>query len=197
MIVSDNGTELTSNAILSRQQEHDVEWHYIAPGKPMQNGFVESFNGRKPRRGTPDHRRMEDRLQYQPTAHEPQRAHPHWVRSTPRSGAKLEQTLLMNEGKSGSRSVPLELQSVEDLLWIRDEFLKNTVDFGRIVVHGHTPTLRPEVLKNRINIDTGAFATGTSWAIVSRGAADQTGSDIKWSADRSRFVDAQRGQTKR
>lgn len=46
MIVSDNGTELTSNAILSWQQEHDVEWHYIAPGKPMQNGFVESFNGR-------------------------------------------------------------------------------------------------------------------------------------------------------
>ena len=46
MIVSDNGTELTSNAILAWQQERDVEWHYIAPGKPMQNGFVESFNGR-------------------------------------------------------------------------------------------------------------------------------------------------------
>jgi putative transposase len=46
MIVSDNGTELTSNAILTWQQEHRVEWHYIAPGKPMQNGFVESFNGR-------------------------------------------------------------------------------------------------------------------------------------------------------
>jgi putative transposase len=46
MIVSDNGTEFTSNAILAWQQEHDVEWHYIAPGKPMQNGFVESFNGR-------------------------------------------------------------------------------------------------------------------------------------------------------
>jgi putative transposase len=46
MIVSDNGTEFTSNAILTWQQEHDVEWHYIAPGKPMQNGFVESFNGR-------------------------------------------------------------------------------------------------------------------------------------------------------
>jgi putative transposase len=45
-IVSDNGTELTSNAILAWQQERDVEWHYIAPGKPMQNGFVESFNGR-------------------------------------------------------------------------------------------------------------------------------------------------------
>ena len=46
MIVSDNGTEFTSNAILAWQQERDVEWHYIAPGKPMQNGFVESFNGR-------------------------------------------------------------------------------------------------------------------------------------------------------
>ena len=46
MIVSDNGTELTSNAILAWQQQRRVEWHYIAPGKPMQNGFVESFNGR-------------------------------------------------------------------------------------------------------------------------------------------------------
>ena len=59
MIVSDNGTELTSNAILQWCAEHKVEWHYIASrcpaavckqtargGKPMQNGFVESFNGR-------------------------------------------------------------------------------------------------------------------------------------------------------
>jgi len=46
MVVSDNGTELTSNAILSWQEERSVEWHYIAPGKPTQNGFVESFNGR-------------------------------------------------------------------------------------------------------------------------------------------------------
>ena len=46
MLVSDNGTELTSNAILRWQQERGVGWHYIAPGKPMQNGFVESFNGR-------------------------------------------------------------------------------------------------------------------------------------------------------
>ena len=42
MIVSDNGTELTSNAILKWQHDRFVEWHYIAPGKPMQNGFVES-----------------------------------------------------------------------------------------------------------------------------------------------------------
>ncbi len=46
MIVSDNGTEFTSNAILGWAIDHQVEWHYIAPGKPMQNGFVESFNGR-------------------------------------------------------------------------------------------------------------------------------------------------------
>jgi hypothetical protein len=45
-IVSDNGTELTSNAVLRWAAEQGIEWHYIAPGKPMQNGFVESFNGR-------------------------------------------------------------------------------------------------------------------------------------------------------
>ena len=46
MVVSDNGTELTSNAILKWQEDRLVEWHYIAAGKPLQNGFVESFNGR-------------------------------------------------------------------------------------------------------------------------------------------------------
>jgi serine/threonine protein phosphatase 1 len=56
--------------------------------------------------------------------------------------------------------VPLERQSEEDLLWIRDEFLNSTMDFGKIVVHGHTPAPEPEVLPNRINVDTGAFATG-------------------------------------
>lgn len=46
MIVSDNGTEFTSNAVLAWAQENRVTWHFIAPGKPMQNGFCESFNGR-------------------------------------------------------------------------------------------------------------------------------------------------------
>ena len=46
MIVSDNGTELTSNAVLALCGNTGVAWHYIAPGKPTQNGFVESFNGR-------------------------------------------------------------------------------------------------------------------------------------------------------
>jgi len=45
-VVSDNGTELTSTSILRWSQERQVEWHYIAPGKPTQNAFVESFNGR-------------------------------------------------------------------------------------------------------------------------------------------------------
>jgi transposase InsO family protein len=46
MIVSDNGSELTSNAILAWADRNRVAWHYIAPGKPMQNAFIESFNGR-------------------------------------------------------------------------------------------------------------------------------------------------------
>jgi len=45
-IVSDNGTELTSMAMLRWSQDRQVEWHYIAPGKPTQNAFIESFNGR-------------------------------------------------------------------------------------------------------------------------------------------------------
>lgn len=45
-IISDNGTELTSNAILSWTAEAGVDWHYIDPGKPVQNAFIESFNGR-------------------------------------------------------------------------------------------------------------------------------------------------------
>ena len=46
MIVSDNGTEFTSNAMLPWASDRGVERRFIASGKPMQNGFVESFNGR-------------------------------------------------------------------------------------------------------------------------------------------------------
>jgi len=44
--VSDNGTELTSTAVLRWRQERGIQWHYIAPGKPQQNAFAESFIGR-------------------------------------------------------------------------------------------------------------------------------------------------------
>ncbi len=46
LIVSENGTEFTCNAMLNWCKEQRVDWHFIAPGKPMQNGFAESFNGR-------------------------------------------------------------------------------------------------------------------------------------------------------
>lgn len=46
MIVSDHGTEFTSNAILAWSRDHKVEWHYIAPGKPLQSGDVQGSNGR-------------------------------------------------------------------------------------------------------------------------------------------------------
>ena len=46
MVVGDNGSKFTSNAILTWADHARVEWHYIAPGKPTQNAFVESFNGR-------------------------------------------------------------------------------------------------------------------------------------------------------
>ena len=45
-IVSDNGTELTSRAMLEWQARSGVDWHYIQPGKPTQNAFIESFNAR-------------------------------------------------------------------------------------------------------------------------------------------------------
>ena len=44
-VVSDNGTEFTSRAILKWAGDNNVDWHYIDPGKPQQNGFIESFNG--------------------------------------------------------------------------------------------------------------------------------------------------------
>ena len=55
--------------------------------------------------------------------------------------------------------VGLEAQAPSDLLGIRREFLDFSGDFGFIVVHGHTPVMIPELRSNRINIDTGAFAT--------------------------------------
>jgi serine/threonine protein phosphatase 1 len=56
--------------------------------------------------------------------------------------------------------IALNQQQEKDLLWIRGEFLDYEKSFGKIVVHGHTPVLEPEIHSNRINIDTGAYATG-------------------------------------
>jgi serine/threonine protein phosphatase 1 len=56
-------------------------------------------------------------------------------------------------------AVRLEDQSLMDLMTIRSDFLDFGGDFGRIVVHGHTPVAEPDMRHNRINVDTGAFAT--------------------------------------
>jgi serine/threonine protein phosphatase 1 len=56
--------------------------------------------------------------------------------------------------------VPLAAQQPYDLLWIRDEFLTHEGLFPKIIVHGHTPVAQPDIRPNRINIDTGAYATG-------------------------------------
>jgi serine/threonine protein phosphatase 1 len=56
--------------------------------------------------------------------------------------------------------IPLSKQSDEDLMWIRRDFLLYEEEFSKIIVHGHTPVSEPEIRPNRINIDTGAYATG-------------------------------------
>jgi serine/threonine protein phosphatase 1 len=62
--------------------------------------------------------------------------------------------------------VCLTKQSEDDLLWIREDFLLSKSDFGKVIVHGHTPVLEPDVRSNRINIDTGAYATGRLTCLV-------------------------------
>lgn len=66
--------------------------------------------------------------------------------------------------------VPLKEQKEEDLLWIREDFLLHERDYEKVIVHGHTPVAAPEVHRNRINIDTGAYATGRLTCLVIDGA---------------------------
>ncbi len=56
--------------------------------------------------------------------------------------------------------IALSAQEEADLLWIRADFLNHEKPFEKVVVHGHTPVTQPEIRSNRINIDTGAYATG-------------------------------------
>jgi diadenosine tetraphosphatase ApaH/serine/threonine PP2A family protein phosphatase len=62
--------------------------------------------------------------------------------------------------------VPLERQVEDDLLWIREPFLTSRTEFGKIVVHGHTPAEKPEIRANRINVDTGAYMTNVLTCVV-------------------------------
>ncbi len=65
--------------------------------------------------------------------------------------------------------VPLEAQELDDLIWIRDRFLASRADHGAVVVHGHTPSERVEVRRNRIGIDTGAVFSGNLTCLVLEG----------------------------
>jgi calcineurin-like phosphoesterase family protein len=79
--------------------------------------------------------------------------------------------------------IPLHEQQESDLLWIRNEFLDSEENFGKFVVHGHTPVRAPDVRPNRINIDTGAYATGNLTLLRIEGntmlASDTSGSLVE------------------
>jgi serine/threonine protein phosphatase 1 len=62
--------------------------------------------------------------------------------------------------------VPLERQDPEDLIWIRQEFLDHAGLYDKVVVHGHTPSVEPEVMPNRVNVDTGAFRSGVLSGVI-------------------------------
>ena len=66
--------------------------------------------------------------------------------------------------------VPLERQDPQDLIWIRKEFLNYPGLHPKVVVHGHTPQAEPEVMANRVNVDTGVYYSGALSALVIDGA---------------------------
>jgi serine/threonine protein phosphatase 1 len=65
--------------------------------------------------------------------------------------------------------IPLPQQKEADLLWIREEFLESEERFSKYIVHGHTPVRAPDIRPNRINIDTGAYATGNLTLLTIQG----------------------------
>jgi putative transposase len=138
MIVGDNGTELTSRAVLGWTNRTDTLWHYIAPGKPTQNAFVESFIGRfrdeclneEVFTGLAEARAVIERWrcdynQVRPhSAHDgltPEAAHlrsagdrlpnPDQLRRSPATIEAREPTLIAAAGPTGSRSIGMPIQS--------------------------------------------------------------------------------------
>ncbi len=65
--------------------------------------------------------------------------------------------------------VPLDRQSPDDMMWIRDRFLLSDLDHGKVVVHGHTPVSEPEFRANRIGVDTGVYMSGVLTCLVLEG----------------------------
>jgi serine/threonine protein phosphatase 1 len=69
--------------------------------------------------------------------------------------------------------IPLDKQDPHDLIWIREIFLDYEELYPKVIVHGHTPSPVPEVWPNRVNIDTGAFASGVLTALIIEGGSKQ------------------------
>jgi serine/threonine protein phosphatase 1 len=93
------------------------------------------------------------------------RAHVDWLRGLPLSyddGRRFFVHAGVNPGTS------LEAQDDFDLLWIREPFLSHRGDYGRLIVHGHTPLMNgvPDLRGNRLNLDTGAVFGGPLTAAV-------------------------------
>lgn len=119
MVGSDNGTEMMSNALLKWQEDRQVG-HSIAPGKPMQNGLVGSFDGRLPDECLNEHRFptlrhaccMGAAWRDEPAALEPRRAHPTGASPTVGRGPKSDQSQPTSADPTGSRSAPMRLKLV-------------------------------------------------------------------------------------
>ncbi|WP_166141614.1 metallophosphoesterase family protein [Methylosinus sp. RM1] len=90
-------------------------------------------------------------------------AHRRFIQETPLTASYGDYFFCHAGAKPG---VPLDAQRAEDLLWIREEFLSFRGAWEKMIVHGHTPVSEPDILPNRINVDTGAFATSILTALV-------------------------------
>jgi len=101
-----------------------------------------------------------------------------WPESVPASHLEFLESLPLRHQEGGylfvhagiRPGVPLEQQSREDMLRIRQPFLYTERDLGAVVVHGHTPVKEPQVRHNRIDIDTGAVFGGLMTCVVLEGA---------------------------
>jgi serine/threonine protein phosphatase 1 len=98
------------------------------------------------------------------------RDHIDWLRTLPRAyddGRRF----FVHAGVNPQ--MPLDAQDAYDLIWIREPFLSSTRDYGRLIVHGHTPLDgdAPDLRSNRLNLDTGAVFGGPLTAAVFSDAA--------------------------
>jgi serine/threonine protein phosphatase 1 len=138
-----------------------------ASGMPnwLANGGLETFLSYKP---VPQHilagmtlaRVRSDFLAALPAAHRD------FLMNLPRL-AEFGDYLFVHAGLRPGRA--LDRQDPEDLVWIREPFLASDFDFGKVVVHGHTPCSAPEIRPNRINVDTGAVFTGCLTCLILEG----------------------------